>query len=199
VAVEGQRGVKWKIVVAAGRESVVESVHAGLADGVMTDTFSEGVKGSVKYVLHNRLYFEGNAFGLEQDLRFKTKYATKEANRWLSASASSSYFVDQVGLLTVSGVAGSLDLVGATDTVLPETTVNGLSVIPVEEMASEKGEKFSQTVYLRATGRTLPVQIIEEIDGLEAVLTFSDWGVPPDAQPPKHATAFQGAWLSATS
>lgn len=195
VAVQGERGVKWTYLEAAGTESFTESVHAGVVDGTMTDTLHLAHSGAVKFSLHGRLFFQGTSYGLLQDLGFKTKFASKEAGKWISVSASSPLFLNQVAIMTVGGVAGMLDLVGAKTTVLPATTVRGVAVIPVQENVTVSGTKITQTVYIKAVGTHLPVQLIREFDGIEGVITYSSWGTPPHATAPHHATQFQHSWV----
>jgi hypothetical protein len=195
VAVEAKRGVKWTYVEAAGSESFTEAVHAGEVDGTMTDTLHLAHAGSVKFTLHNKLYFRGTAYGLEQDLGFKAKFGSLEAGHWISVASSNSAFQAQRAIMTMAAVAGLLDLQGAKLTVEPQTTVKGVAVVPVQESATESGTKVSQTVYIKATGAHLPIELIREFDGIEGVITYSDWGTPPDATVPASPTPFQSAWV----
>jgi hypothetical protein len=196
VAVEGQRGVRWSYAERVGTESVTEAVHAGVSDGTMTDTLHLAKSGSVSFTLNNRIYFRGTEYGLVEDLGFKAKYAKTEAGHWISASATSSTFLDQAALMTMGGVAGMLDLPGGTRSVGAQTRVHGVSVVPVVENAKISGVKITQTVYISAAGHALPVEIIREFDGVAGVIRFKDWGQPPDAQAHKGAAAFQAGWLT---
>lgn len=196
VAVEAERGVKWTYVEAAGSESFTEAVHAGEVDGTMTDTLHLAHSGTVKFALHNKLYFRGTAYGLEQDLGFKPKYGSQEAGHWISVSSSNSTFLVQRAIMTMAAVAGLLDLQGAKVTVEPQTTVRGVAAVPVQESGTESGTKISQTVYIKATGAHLPVELIREFDGIEGVITYSDWGTPPDATVPASPRAFKSTWVS---
>lgn len=198
VAVQAERGVVWNYLIAAGTESIKETVHAGLQDGTLSDTLHLAKSGSVNYSLHGRMYFHGTANGLSEDLNFKSKYATAEAGKWISASAQNAPFLDLASIMTMGGVTSMLDLPGGAPKEEARTTARGLSVIPLEQSVKESGVKIVQTVYIRATGPALPVEIIREIDGVEGVITFSRWGQPPDATVPKKSTLFSASWLSGT-
>lgn len=198
VAVQGERGVRWTSVEAAGNESVTAKVHAGLVDGTLTDTLHLAKSGSVSYSLHGRVYFHGTANGLAEDLGFKAKYAAAEANKWISASATSSTFIELAGIMTMADVSGQVDLQGAKVAVEAETSTRGVPTIPVVETLTASGVKITQTVYIKAKGEALPVEIIREIDGVEGVITFKDWGQPPDATVPKHSTQFSSSWVTAS-
>lgn len=198
VAVQGQRAVEWGYKLAEGTESFTKSVHAGMSDGTMVDTLHFKQSGTVKFTLHNRLYMQGNAYGLAEDLGFKSKFASTEAGKWFSASGASSYFADQAVLMTMTGVAGLLTLPAAKLTVLAPTKIAGVATIPVQEAATLQGARFTQTLYVKETGNHLPVEIIRELNGLEAVFSFKNWGVPPDALAPSHAVVFKSQWLTKT-
>ena len=91
-----------------------------------------------------------------------------------------------------------IDLPGGTFSEGARTTARGVSAVPVTETVKESGIKVTQTVYVKATGHALPVEIIREFDGIEGVVTFKDWGQPPDATVPKHPTVFDSAWVKST-
>jgi hypothetical protein len=80
----------------------------------------------------------------------------------------------------------------------PTSVIRGQSVIGLSQSVKSEGLTISQTDYLKASGPPLPVEIVENVDGLVITVVYGAWGKPPDAQIHKAAVPFLKTWLAKT-
>ena len=92
-------------------------------------------------------------------------------------------FRDLSSDLTVSSVTTVLDLVGEM-TFLPATTVRGQTVLGIQGIRLSEEEKVTETIYVRATGTPLPVELSQTGQGVTGYTYFGPWGQPP--RPKRH-------------
>ncbi|HET9058960.1 MAG TPA: hypothetical protein VFN61_03495 [Acidimicrobiales bacterium] len=175
--------------------SFKEVVHDGVRDGTMSSTTSGGgINAHVSAVLDGKVYISGNALGLAQYDNFNTTSAKTEANRWIAVPRSSQYFGAFSINLTMESALQEL-YVGNKFALLKPTTVKGLAVNAVRESVSRNGTTVNETVFIRAHGVPLPVEVILSVNGIAGSIVYSGWGKPPSAHAPKSAVPFKSMWL----
>lgn len=192
-----ERGAQWSLNWSLLGKSESEVTHDGQADGTETQTIKAGgPRGHLSLDLDGKLYVEGNAAGLGQ-IGFKASSATAEAGHWIGVPKTQSVFGSWAAGLTVGSAAYMLDL-GGKAVLGPKTTIRGQSVIGISQSTKAEGLTINQTDYLRASGPLLPVEIVENVDGLVITVVYGAWGVPPHAVIHKGATPFVKSWLTKT-
>jgi hypothetical protein len=198
-AANAQRGFVWKATLRGGGNDITELSHAGRLDGTEVITGYRGPKRVLMslVVIGPQAYAWGNAGALETLLGFKVRAAAKEAGRWISVPQSTfgrAYGTIAAGL-TVSSATQALDLVGKLS-LLPEQVVAGQVVIGVRGTSLAFGAPGAQTVYIRANGLPLPVEMVEGYQGVSETMTFGQWGQPPVAKAPLAPVMAQQSWLA---
>jgi hypothetical protein len=195
-AFAAQRAVDFTYRLPAFGETLTEVVRAGLKDGAETDSVvGAGKDAHLSLLLDGKVFFEGNASGLTLDVAFKAAPAQKESNVWIVVPRSSPEFSSLAGGMTV-GTAVQQLYIGGTITTLPPTTINGQPVFAVKESTKSDGFAITETVFIKATGAPLPVEVAQDIDGLSATILYGPWGKPPKVKPPKGAVPFQSSWVT---
>jgi hypothetical protein len=170
-------------------------VHDGVTDGTEVATFKGGATaGHVSLDLDGKLYVEGNSAGLTSGLGFNASAAKAEAGHWIGVPRTASVFNSWAGGLTVASAAYVLDA-GGKAVLGPTTTIDGQSVIPLSQSTKLEGLSLEQTDYLAASGPPLPVEIIQNYDGLLLTFVYGKWGKAPDAAVHKGAVAFVKTWV----
>lgn len=184
--------------------SGVAVIEAGRVDGLELVTFHQGTKsGKLSVVLIGGLaYLRGNQFGLQSGASFTATAGTDESDRWIVVSSHASsklgheLFEEVAGGITVSSLWSQLVATGLVSFV-PATKVDGQSVVGVRATTSATpgAPIMQETLYLRSTGRPLPV---EEIGTGTASFTavFGPWGKPPVTHAPASALPFKTSWLT---
>jgi hypothetical protein len=197
-AFASQRAVDWTYKLSAFGVTYSEAAQAGRSDGVEADTVSSGgLTGRVNLILDGKLYLEGNSKGLAQDIGFTASASQEEANLWIAVPKSSTDFALSGGM-TVATALNQL-LISNKMKTLPPTTINGQPVLAVEETTKSQGITLSDTVYIKATGMPLPVEIVQSVDGLQAKIVYGPWNKPPKTAVPAKSVPFQSSWIAKSS
>ncbi len=197
-AAAGQRAVDWTQTVTEGLESYTQTTHAGRLDGTSSITLRVGKTTlNLNWILIGKtVYFDGNSGALTDALGFTTVAAKAEAGKWISATASAgTLFQDLSSYLTVSSATSILDLVGEL-TFLPATTVRGVTVLGIQGIRLSEEEKVTETIYVKATGTPLPVELSQTQQGATGYTYFGPWGQPPAAKAPPSALKLSKTWLT---
>jgi hypothetical protein len=190
-----EHGAQWSLNWSLLGKSESEVTHAGQVDGTETETLNAGgPTAHLSLDLDGKLYVEGNATGLGTLLSFNASAAKAEAGHWVGVPRTAAVFTSWEAGLTVESAAymlylGGKAVLGAT------TTVHGQSVISISQSAKTEGLTISQTDYLQASGPPLPVEIVENVDGLVVTVVYGAWGKKPHAQIHKAAVPFLKSWL----
>jgi hypothetical protein len=192
-----ERGAQWSLNWSLLGKSESLVVHDGQADGTEAETLNAGgPTAHLSLDLDGKLYVEGDANGLGTLLNFKASAAKAEAGHWVGVPRSAAAFASWAVVLTVESAAYTLELPGSKPVLGPITTVRGQSVVSISQSAKSEGLTISQTDYLRASGTPLPVEIVENADGLVITVVFGAWGKPPHALVHKAAVPFLKSWLA---
>ncbi len=137
-------------------------------------------------------YIKGNAFGLSF-LGLTVNAAAARAGAWLVASATGGFGKAVTGGLTVAATAAQFVVPPSVSfTATPATTRRGLRVLGMTASTSTS----SLTIYLRATGPPLPVEVTEDVSGTTEVVVYT-WHKVPAVVAPTGAVRFRSSWLSA--
>jgi hypothetical protein len=194
-AMAHERGVTWTYKLNAYGGSFNEVVHDGVHDGTMSSiTSGGGIDAHVSAILDGKVFISGNALGLGQYDNFNAASAKSEANRWIVIPRSSRYFSAFSINLTMQSALQQL-YVGTKFAMLSPTTVKGFAVKAVRESVSRNGTTVNETVYVRAHGAPLPVEVILSVNGIAGSIVYSNWGRPPSAHVPRPTIAFKSSWL----
>ena len=194
-AFASEAAVDWTYRLSAFGGTSEEVFHDGKKDGTMTATLSDGGQvAKTSMVLDGKVYFEGNALGLDELENLTAAVADKEAGHWIAVPRSSAYFRDYSNDLTVGSAVEELYLGGSVE-VLPTTTFKGQPAFVVKEAVTSKGTTVDETIYIRATGLELPLQVLLTVDGVSGAIVYGPWGKPPAAKVPVKSVPFQSTWL----
>ncbi|MGO9661289.1 MAG: hypothetical protein ACLP7F_23410 [Acidimicrobiales bacterium] len=199
-AAAGQRALDWRQTVTEGVDSYTQMTQAGRRDGTSAITVRVGkVVLRLNWALIGKtVYFTGNANALSGALGFTPSAAKQEAGKWISVTAAAGdLFSELSSYLTVSSITTSLDLVGEM-TLLPATTVRGQAVLGIQGIRLSEEEKVTETIYVRATGAPLPVELRQTGQGATGYTYFGPWGQPPRAKAPQGALKLSKTWLASS-
>ena len=178
---------------------VTEVAHAGRVDGTQTVTgyYRGTARLSLSLVLVGReAYVRANAGALEHLVGLKMSASLDEAGKWLEVPASDhGVFQKLAAGLTVTSTTQQLNLVGELE-LLPERTLVGRPVIGVSGTTMAFGAPGTQTVYVRAIGLPLPVEAVQDYQGVVQSIAFGPWGQAPAAKVPPGARDFKRSWLA---
>jgi len=184
--------------VSEGADSYTQVTHAGRRDGTSSIIVRVG-RSTLELnwaLIGKTVYFNGNSGALSDALGFTTAASKEEAGKWISATASAgAVFQDLSSYLTVSSATTILDLVGQM-TFLPATTVRGETVLGIRGIRLSEEEKVTETIYVKATGTPLPVELSQTGQGSTGYTYFGAWGQPPAAKAPASALKLSKTWLA---
>jgi hypothetical protein len=193
-----ERGAEWTLNWSLLGKSESWVAHSGQSDGTQTRTLNAGgPTGHLSLDLDGKLYVEGNAAGLGNFLGFTASASKAEAGHWVGVPKTAAVFDSWEVDLTV-GTAAYMLYLGGKPVIGPTTTIRGQSVIGISQSMKAQGLTISQTDYLKASGPPLPVEIIENVDGLVITVVYGAWGKPPHAEIHKGAVPFLKTWLANT-
>jgi hypothetical protein len=191
-----ERGAEWTLNWSLLGKSESWVAHSGQSDGTQTRTLNAGgPTGHLSLDLDGKLYVEGNAAGLGNFLGFTASASKSEAGHWVGVPKTAAVFDSWEVDLTV-GTAAYMLYLGGKPVIGPTTTIRGQSVIGISQSTKAEGLTISQTDYLKASGPPLPVEIIENVDGLVITVVYGAWGKPPHAEIHKGAVPFLKTWLA---
>jgi hypothetical protein len=187
----------WTLTEQAEGQTVLEVGNAGRADGTETIEAHLGAQtwNVALVLLGPRIYVLANSYPLEQIVGLKVSAAKSESDTWFYVPSSDTYLYDTLADgLTVQTATGALNLVG-TPTILRGQTVMGQPVIGLRQVSPQGIITFTQTVYVRANGAPLPVEVQNSYAGVAESVIFGDWGQAPLAAAPNGAVPFKKGWL----
>ncbi len=193
-----QRGAEWTLNWSLLGKSESWVAHSGQSDGTQTRTLNAGgPTGHLSLDLDGKLYVEGNAAGLGNFLGFTASASKAEAGHWVGVPKTAAVFDSWEVDLTV-GTAAYMLYLGGKPVLGPTTTIRGQSVVGISQSTKAEGLTISQTDYLKASGPPLPVEIVENVDGLVITVVYGAWGKPARAEIHKDAVPFLKTWLAKT-
>ena len=178
---------------------VTEVAHAGRVDGTQTVTgyYRGATRLSLSLVLVGRqAYVLANAGALQHLVGFKLSAALDEAGKWFVVPASDQAIFEKLAAgLTVTSATQQLNLVGEL-AVLPARKLAGRAVVGVSGTTMAFGAPGTQTVYMRAVGAPLPVEAVQDYEGVVQSMSFAQWGQVPVAKARAGALHFERSWLA---
>jgi hypothetical protein len=138
-------------------------------------------------LLRGVAYVEANAAGVSNYLGITSANPGKLAGKWLSLTAKDAQFATITTAVTLKSDFSEIPVMGPY-TAGRQTIINGQKVIPVRGVASgAQGATASPvTVYVTATGKTLPVEFTASAAGIQQSTVWSDWGHPVSLSVPAH-------------
>lgn len=198
-AVASQRGFWWSDKGVEEGTTAYETTEVGKTEGSQSLTAKQagGSATLSLLVIGTTAYFEGNSKGLNL-LGFSPGAQSSEAGKWISVTeaADPSVYQEMAGSLTSSSVASTLAMAGPVSE-LSSKKILGQSVIELKGTAAPtSGQQTgtTDTIYVAATGKPLPVEVIQDNASVGNTYTFSHWGAAPHVKAPKHAVAYQTSW-----
>jgi hypothetical protein len=181
-----------------GSIQVRGTADVGSTTGSQVATITLGNQtGHAKVLLVDHVaYVKADALSLRLLLGLTATAASHEANRWIKITTSSKVYASTLDGLTVrSTMSEIVTMQGAKE--LPEQTILGERVIPiVGTTKSAPGiPSTRETVYVRATGLPLPVELRQSASVGQSSESFSSWGEQLSVHAPSGAIAISPSWL----
>jgi hypothetical protein len=133
-------------------------------------------------------YVEANAAGVAHYLELPTKHPAKLAGKWFAVPSSDENYQAVTEGTTLTSDFNQLQLAGPYRAGTP-TGINHQKVIPIRCLISgtTKGTKASITIYVTATGPTLPVKFVAATQSVTDITVWSKWGETVDIVAPAHS------------
>lgn len=143
----------------------------------------------------DRVYFKGDAYGLQSFLGMSAALSRKYKSRWIAFSKSDPGFAQTAKQFTVQGPLSEISLTGQLS-VVGASVVDGVAAEGVrgKTMAlSSNGGSGTGTLYVASNGTGLPVRFTgtgqQPTGSASARVDFSKWGETVDVQSPSGAIA----------
>jgi hypothetical protein len=130
-------------------------------------------------------YIEANAAGVANYFDFTTADPAQLAGRWFTLTPSSTGYATVTDAVTLASDFDQLGIAGPY-TAGKQTVVDHQKVIPVHGFVSgaSKGLNAPITLYVTATGTTLPVKFSASSKSVTDTVVWSRWGKPVHLVPP---------------
>ncbi|HTW09906.1 MAG TPA: hypothetical protein VME46_20555 [Acidimicrobiales bacterium] len=201
-ATNSATGFDWDARQQLGRATFSFSSAVGRSSGTEEVSVVGSEQGQVSVLLFGAVaYFKGDAGGLSSIIGFAPRYAQAEQSKWvaLRQAVDPTAYAAIAYEMTVATTAASLAMSG-TVTELPSARLNGQRVIGLRGFSGPTSESPSggilETLYVRAVGAPLPVELVQATPSVRLSMSFGAWGTPPSVRPPGGAVGFQRGWLS---
>lgn len=124
-------------------------------------------------------YIEANAKGVANYFELSTTDPQQFAGRWFSVTSNDAGYSSYVEAVTLDSDFSQVQL-SEPLTSGGQTTIDGHRVIPVYGYVAgaSKGSKVRATLYVTATGKTVPIEFAVSSKGVHETITWSDWNHP---------------------
>ena len=205
-AMGSQAGVVNTLIARGGTQFRKMVTRSGTTQGTQFIELGDaGKTGTLNILLAGGVVFlSGNKFGLNSYMQFTATAAKALAGRWLRVGsaatepqAEQSLFQAASADLTVSTLVSDTGLPGPLRFATP-SVIDGEHVTGIATTLTQAGQPSVYAVlYVRASGRPLPVEEVETTKGASAVDTFTNWGKVPVVNTPASALPFSSSWLPA--
>jgi hypothetical protein len=191
-AVRAEAGVVETIVLIEPSGRAAITVHAGDGIGMEQGRFIENGKPAAVTVIDvgSVTYLRGDENGLEGS-SFTSTAAAREADHWIAIPTSSTYGKEVSDPVTIDSAANELRLKGKLRLTSP-TTLLGERVIGVIFASPVQ----TATIYVRASGAALPVEIDFSTSSIRETIKYADWGTAPALAKPATSVSFRTSWVS---
>jgi hypothetical protein len=153
-----------------GKQTATFVQDVGLTQG--TQDITIGAERVSIRVIAGVAYVRANRLALLNFLGFPASIADRLHDRWVSFSSSDPGYSDISAAVTLDSAITEIAITGAV-TKTPVTTMLGQSVFGLTGAANGGG---TQTLYVRASGTPLLVQVRAVHKGDTQLATFSKWG-----------------------
>jgi hypothetical protein len=132
-------------------------------------------------------YIEGNAAGVSDYFGITKVHPARLAGKWLSLTTKDAEYATITTAVTLKSDFSEIQVMGPY-TAGRQTIVDGQKVIPVHGFASGTQGAIAApvTVYVAATGKTLPVEFTASSARAQQSTVWSDWGKPVPLTIPAH-------------
>ena len=140
-------------------------------------------------IVHKVAYIKGDSKAVINYFQLTKTDPAKYANKWLSITSSSSGYANVSQSVTLKSDFDTWKIPGKL-TEGKATTVDGKSVIPIKGKVtlSASSPSVSVTLYVSASGKTLPVEIVLTSTSETEVVQWSKWGSPVSLSAPSKST-----------
>lgn len=151
---------------------------------------------SVVIVAGGRAYFRGDATALAGYYQFPAAAADTFAGKWIAMRPGDPGYGDVSGAVTLASDFGQFSL-NAPLTKRPVTLPDGQRAIAiVGTEAGPTGATVPATLYVTATGVTLPIELRAGNQQISQTVIWADWGRPVSLAAPSGAVAFSTLGLA---
>jgi len=184
-----QHSVHYTVDASFGTIRVLQVSDVGRARGIQRISFAKaGKHGMVTVVVAARTaYIRGTALALTDYMGFKPAAASKYANVWVSIPATNSDYSTVAAAVTLTSAIDEIKLVGPL-VQAPDTTLHGRRVSVINGAAPGTSGLASATLYARAAGPPLPVELVASAaNGTRLTTKFSKWNAAVLPAVPRHA------------
>jgi hypothetical protein len=139
---------------------------------------ADGAKAEVVLV-NDIAYIKANAKGVANYFGLTTSDPQQLAGKWLSVTPTDAGYGTYTAAVTLQSDFSQLQLVGPYASGA-RTTIDHQSVIPVHGyvVSSSKGAKTPATLYVTATGKTLPIEFVVSTKAVHETEVWSAWSHP---------------------
>jgi hypothetical protein len=140
-------------------------------------------------IVHKVAYIKGDSKAVVNYFQLTKTDPAKYANKWLSITSSNTGYANVSQSVTLKSDFDTWKIPG-TLSEGKKTTVNGKSVIPItgKVTMTASAPAVSVTLYVTASGKTLPVEIVLKSTTENETVKWSKWGSPVSLAAPSKFT-----------
>jgi hypothetical protein len=138
-------------------------------------------------VIDNTVYLRGDAFTLTNYMGLPASAAARYAARWIRIPHTSSAFAAPAAAVRLASALDELKIPPPV-TSAGRATIQGKRVIGVRGRQTQAGHTLTETIYVRASGQPLPVEVVGQSATAKLKEVFSHWNEHLTLAAPASAT-----------
>lgn len=187
-AIQAQHSVHYVSVQKSGTTSLTIVCDAGETSGIQRITFRKsGKTGHITVIVAKRTaYVRGDAFTLQDFMGFRAADAKRFAGAWMLIPSSSHAYATIAEDVTYDSAVDGLKPGGRLANIA-RRDLGGQAVVGVRGTTTAQGQRVVDTLWLAATGKTVPVSRSIVAKNGQVTITFSSWGKPVRIGAPRGA------------
>jgi hypothetical protein len=162
----------------ANSRRVTEEIVADVGTGSARESLTAGKASASITVTPQAAYFSGNNAGLTTLIGLNAAAAKKAGAHWVMMKKGTSEYKDFVTEETIGSVPATI-LPASGSSVKVSTAVSGgrpVKVLTWQATLSGSSDQLSESLFLSASTRPLPVMEVTRAGADHETATFSDWG-----------------------
>jgi hypothetical protein len=163
----------------------------GTTEGIQVEHFGKDTTEVFAVTSKKIAYVKGNALGLERMFKMSSTNAANYSQKWMLLRSTNALYDQAVSATTLASDFSHVQMTGTLE-MSPVGTLSGVAVRSISGVipAMNGSPKFQATIYVTATGKSLPLGLRESSGKLSITVMWVKWGVNPNVPAPTGAVPY---------